>query len=107
MHGLLRRFGRDWLDIVQLERLCRLHPEPLGPGLGADAPGRRTRPIFHRPRSVAPDMNNLDHSALASPGTASSRRADDVTPFSVRSLGLLPLSGGKNAICFGHGLPRL
>src|SRR3954452_9961342 len=71
MHGRLRRFGRAWLDVAQLERLRRLHPEPLGPGLGADAPGRRMRPTFHRPRSVAPDMDNLDHSALADPGTAS------------------------------------
>src|SRR5689334_20709521 len=107
MHGRWRRLGRDWLNLARRERRGWLRPEPLGPGLGADAPGRRMRPTFHRPRSVAPDMHDLDHSALADPGTASPWCAEDVTLFSVRALGSLPLSGGKNAICFGHELPRV
>src|SRR5690349_10507563 len=107
MHGRWRRLGRDGLDVARRERRGWLRPEPLGPGLDADAPGRRTWPTFHRPRPVAPDMDDLDHSALANPGTASPWCAEDVTLFSVRRLGSLPLSGGKNAICFGHELPRL
>jgi hypothetical protein len=107
MHGRWRRLGRDWLDVPRWERRGWLRPEPLGPDLRADAPGRRMRPTFHRPQSVAPDMDDLDHSALPDPGTASPWRAEDVTLFSVRGLGPPPLSGGENAICFGHELPRL
>jgi hypothetical protein len=95
MHGRWRRLGRDWLNVARRERRGWLRPEPLGPGLGADAPGRRTWPTFHRPRPVAPDMDDLDHSALANPGTASPWCAEDVTLFSVRGLGPLPLSRGK------------
>src|SRR4051812_31648903 len=100
MHSRLRRFGRDWLAVAQLERLCRLHPKSLGPGLGPHTPGRRTRAIFHRPRSVAPDMDDLDHPALAELGITSPWRADDMALFDVRGLELLPPSGGENAICF-------
>ena len=100
MHDWWRGVGRDWLDVLQRERLHRLRPEPLRPGLGMQVPRCWARMILDWPRPVPPDVHDFDHSAFAGSGTASSWRAEDMALLTGQGLGPLPFPGREDAICF-------
>ena len=100
MHDWWHVVGRDWLDVMQRERLRWLRPEALRPSLGTQVPRCRARMILDWPRPVPPDVHDFNHTAFAGSGTASPRRAEGEALFTGQGLRPLPVPGRENAICF-------
>src|SRR5690348_8569284 len=105
MHDRWRGLRRDRLDVLWWDGRHGLPTELLGPGLRAHTPRGRTRLLVSWLCSVAPDMDNFDHSGLAAAGPTTASPSLDEPLLAGEGMRPLPLSGRENTICFCHELP--